>query len=196
MRERRQLPQLVVRLLKVLDSLDSKVLTSFMWYPALIAYGVRRIHPRAFAHVIHDTVPMMEFIRYELSLERFRRAKLYLIRKAYDDADLLIGNSLGVKNDFLEFGMRPERVFMIYNPLNREMIIRAAEEDYAGAVDDVAAERRGAELTEELQAQIDKRYCATGDFSGEARLPKGLGRASESIQKSTGRDAGETHDYR
>jgi len=124
-----KLPQLVMRLRKILDKLDSKVIVSCMWYPALISYGARRLSPGAFAHVIHDTVPMMEFIKYELSQERFRWLKLHLIRKAYSDADALIGNSLGIKDDFLAFGLKTEKVHMIYNPLNRDMIVRMAEEE-------------------------------------------------------------------
>jgi glycosyltransferase involved in cell wall biosynthesis len=127
--KRTKLPQLVVRLRKALNKLDSEVLVSCMWYPALISYGARRLSPGAFTHVIHDTVPMMEFIKYELSHERFRWLKLHLIRKAYADADALIGNSQGVKDDFLDFGMQAEKVHMIYNPLNREMIVRMAEEE-------------------------------------------------------------------
>jgi hypothetical protein len=91
--KRMKLPKLVVRLRKALDKLDSEVLVSCMRYPALISYGARLLSPGAFTHVIHDTIPMMEFIKYELSQERHRWMKLYMIRKAYADADALIGNS-------------------------------------------------------------------------------------------------------
>jgi glycosyltransferase involved in cell wall biosynthesis len=127
--KRTKLPQLVLRLRNMLDKLDSKIIVSCMWYPALISYGARRLAPGSFIHAIHDTVPMMEFIKYELSLERFRWLKLHLIRKAYADADALIGNSWGVRDDFLKFGMKAEKVHMIYNPINREMIVRMAAEE-------------------------------------------------------------------
>lgn len=119
---RTALPQMVVRLRRLLEELDSKVIVTCMWYPALVAWAARKLAPGAFVHVVHDTVTMSECIRYELSKERLMRMKLYLIRRAYADADALVGNSRGVTNDFLDFGMRKDKVHMIYNPLNREMI--------------------------------------------------------------------------
>ncbi len=127
--KRTKLPRLVLRLRRMLGKLDSEVIMSCMSYPALISYGARKLSPGAFTHVIHDTVPMREFIKYEISGERLRRLKLSLIRRAYADADALIGNSQGVTDNFLEFGMETERVHMIYNPLNRDMIAGMAEEE-------------------------------------------------------------------
>lgn len=111
-----------------LKALKADVVVSCMWYPAVISYLARKFGLVDFAHIVHDTTTMSEYIKYEFGGERFGRLMIYLTRKAYSDAGRIIVVSHGEKEDLLKnFGIDGNSVQVIYNPINLEEIRLKAE---------------------------------------------------------------------
>lgn len=114
-----------------LKRLNADVVISCMWYPAIVSYFAKKFLGADFKHIVHDTVNMTEYIKDHFINERFKGLKLYLIKKAYKDADAIIVVSYGEKDDLVEnFDIPSKKIHTIYNPLNAQLISQMASDDY------------------------------------------------------------------
>jgi glycosyltransferase involved in cell wall biosynthesis len=121
---------------KALQHLKADVVVSCMWYPAIISYIARKLRLCNFRHIVHDTVNMTAYIEDHFRTEKFKTLKILLIKMAYQDAESMIVVSKGEKEDLLKnFGLKDEKVKVVYNPLNHAVISEMAKEDPGIAID-------------------------------------------------------------
>ena len=119
----------VFRTRRILKKIRPDVVVSFMWYPAVISYLVRRAGFIPFRHIVHETVNMTEHLNDVFRQGRFNPLKLFLIRSAYADADIVTTVSKGVQNDLIEnFNVKEGRIKVIYDGIDHELISRMSSE--------------------------------------------------------------------
>ena len=119
----------VFRTRRILKKIRPDVVVSFMWYPAVISYLVRRAGFIPFRHIVHETVNMTEHLDDVFRQGRFNPLKLFLIRSAYADADIVATVSKGVQNDLIEnFNVKEGRIKVIYDGIDHELISRMSSE--------------------------------------------------------------------
>ncbi len=122
--------RIIPRVKKALSELKSDVVISCMWYPAIISYLLRKLRLYDFRHIVHDTTTMTEYIKYEFNTEKHKWLKIYLIKRAYSDAELVTVVSEGEKEDLIKnFNINDKLIQAIYNPIDLEKIRQMAEED-------------------------------------------------------------------
>lgn len=122
--------RIIPRVKNALSELKPDVVISCMWYPAITSYLLRKLRLYDFRHIVHDTTTMTEYIKYEFNTEKHKWLKIYLIRKAYSDAELVTVVSEGGKEDLIKnFDINDKLIQAIYNPVDLEKIRRMAEED-------------------------------------------------------------------
>lgn len=122
--------RVIPRFKDAISALKADVVISCMWYPAIISYFTLKFAFTDFKHIVHDTVNMTEYVKDYFKHERFKWLKLYLIKKAYCDAEAVIVVSKGEKEDLIDnFKIPKEKIQVIYNPINRPMIIKMASEN-------------------------------------------------------------------
>lgn len=110
--------------------LKADVVISCMWYPAIISYLLRKLRLSDFKHIVHDTTIMTEYIKYEFNTEKHKWIKIYLMKRAYNDAELVTVVSEGEKEDLIKnFSINDKLIQVIYNPIDLEKIRQMAEED-------------------------------------------------------------------
>jgi glycosyltransferase involved in cell wall biosynthesis len=122
--------RIIPRFRDALRRLNADVVISCMWYPAIVSFLARKLHFVHFRHVIHDTVNMTEYIEDHFETEKYRSLKTYLTKKAYRNAEAMIVVSQGEKKDLIDnFKMPEERIHVVYNPVNSEMISKMSSEE-------------------------------------------------------------------
>lgn len=110
--------------------LNADVVVSFMWYPAVISYLTRKLGLADFRHIVHDTTIMSEYIKYEFNNERYKWLKVYLMKKAYNEAEIVIVVSEAERDDLIKnFKISSELIHVIYDPINIQKICEMAQED-------------------------------------------------------------------
>ena len=120
---------IIPRFRDALKKLNANVVISCMWYPAIISYLTRKLGLADFRHIVHDTVNMTEYIKDYFINENYKWLKLYLTTKAYSDSEAIIVVSKGEKEDLVKnFKISEEKIRVIYNPLNTDMIIKMSSE--------------------------------------------------------------------
>ena len=122
--------RIIPRFRDALRRLNADVVISCMWYPAIVSFLARKLHFVHFRRVIHDTVNMTEYIEDHFETEKYRSLKTYLTKKAYRNAEAMIVVSQGEKKDLIDnFKMPEERIHVVYNPVNSEMISKMSSEE-------------------------------------------------------------------
>lgn len=122
--------KIIPRLRDALRKLRADVVISCMWYPAIISCLARKYGRLNFRHIVHDTTNMTEYVKYEFQKEKYKRLKLYLMKKAYRDADKVIVVSRGERDDLVDNFMIPSTsIKVIYNPITIEKICRMSGEE-------------------------------------------------------------------
>jgi glycosyltransferase involved in cell wall biosynthesis len=122
--------RIIPMVVDALSKLRADVVVSCMWYPAIISFLARKFRRSAFKHIVHDTTTMTEYVKYEFGNEKYRGLKIYLMKKAYADAENIIVVSKGEGDDLVKnFDMPDKLIQVIYNPTNLGDIRRMAEDD-------------------------------------------------------------------
>lgn len=120
---------IIPRFRDALKKLNADIVVSCMWYPAIISYLTRKSGLADFRHIVHDTVNITEYIKDYFINENYKWLKLYLTKKAYSDSEAIIVVSKGEKEDLIKnFKIPEDKIRVIYNPLNTDMIIKMASE--------------------------------------------------------------------
>lgn len=96
-----------------IKKMNTDVVISCMWYPAIISYTARKLGLVKFKHIVHDTVNMTEFIKNKFSAERFKKLKLHLILNAYKNANALVLISKVIKSDLVTNYRISEKKYML-----------------------------------------------------------------------------------
>lgn len=127
---RDNLISLIPRFRDAVRRLNADVVVSFMFYPAIISYLTRKLGLADFRHIVHDTTIMSEYIKYEFNNERYKWLKVYLMKKAYNKAEIVIVVSEPERDDLIKnFKISSGLIHVIHDPINIQKICKMAEED-------------------------------------------------------------------
>ena len=124
------LVRIIPRFRDALVKLKADTVISCMWYPAIISYLTGKLGLARFNHIVHDTVNMTEYIKDHFAREKYRWLKIYLTKKAYCDADVVIVVSQGEKDDLIQnIKISEKKIIVVYNPLDQVRIAELSAED-------------------------------------------------------------------
>jgi glycosyltransferase involved in cell wall biosynthesis len=127
----RDFPKLIFRLAMILMKERPRIVYSVLFHSNILSILAKSIAPVSARIIICEQISNVIY-------DHVNQRSLYkwLMKKLYPKADLLIAASEGVKRDLIEnIGIHPDRIKVIYNPLDIEKIRMLANEGKGDVTD-------------------------------------------------------------
>lgn len=127
----RDFPKLIFRLAMILMKERPRIVYSVLFHSNILSLLAKSIAPVSARIIICEQISNVIY-------DHVNQRSLYkwFMKKLYPRADLLIAASEGVKRDLIEnMGIRPDKIKVIYNPLDIEKIRMLANESNGNETD-------------------------------------------------------------